>query len=74
METLRYTYVYSVLSTGETSEFSQMATSKEEAAELIVPRIADLEFTDESNIKLGDLISIDKKIGDNYIACEGCAS
>lgn len=74
METLRYTYLYSVLSTGETSEFSQMATSKEEAAALIVPRIADLEFTDESDIKLGDLISIDKKIGDNYIACEGCAS
>jgi hypothetical protein len=73
-ETLRYTYVYSVLSTGETSEFSQMATSKEEAAELIVPRIADLEFTDESDIKLGDLINIDKKIGDNYITCEGCAS
>ncbi len=74
MELLRYTYVYSVLSTGETSEFSQMATSKEEAAELIVPRVADLEFTDEADIKLGDLISIDKKIGDNYIACEGCAS
>lgn len=32
METLRYTYLYEVISTGEKSEFSQMATSKEEAA------------------------------------------
>ncbi|MFS0855298.1 MULTISPECIES: hypothetical protein [Paenibacillus] len=71
---MRYTYLYEVVSTGEKSEFSQMATSKEEAAALIVARIADLEFTDESDIKLGDLISISKQVGDNYIACEGCAS
>ncbi|CAI6085760.1 hypothetical protein Q9R46_23375 [Paenibacillus sp. RRE4] len=74
METLRYTYLYEVISTGETSEFSQMATSKEEAAALIVARIADLEFTEESDIKLGDLIAISKQVGDNYVACEGCAS
>jgi len=74
VDTLRYTYLYEVVSTGEKSEFSQMATSKEEAAALIVARIADLEFTDESDIKLGDLISISKQVGDNYVACEGCAS
>ncbi|WP_017690775.1 hypothetical protein [Paenibacillus sp. PAMC 26794] len=74
MDTLRYTYLYEVVSSGEKSEFSQMATSKEEAAALIVARIADLEFTDESDIKLGDLISISKQVGDNYVACEGCAS
>ncbi|WP_340015563.1 hypothetical protein [Paenibacillus sp. FSL K6-1318] len=74
MDTLRYTYLYEVVSTGEKSEFSQMATSKEEAAALIIARIADLEFTDESDIKLGDLISISKQVGDNYVACEGCAS
>ncbi|PYE51452.1 hypothetical protein HUB98_05535 [Paenibacillus barcinonensis] len=71
---MRYTYLYEVVSTGEKSEFSQEATSKEEAAELIVARIADLEFTDESDIKLGKVIAISKKVGDNYIACEGCAS
>ncbi|WP_339193786.1 hypothetical protein NSQ20_12425 [Paenibacillus sp. FSL K6-1122] len=71
---MRYTYLYEVVSTGEKSEFSQMATSKEEAAALIVARIADLEFTDESDIKLGKVIAISKKVGDNYIACEGCAS
>ncbi|WP_025678353.1 hypothetical protein [Paenibacillus massiliensis] len=74
METLRYTFTYEVISTGETSEFSQMATSKEEAAELILPRIADLEFTDESDIRLGNLTAISKQVGDNYVACEGCAS
>jgi hypothetical protein len=74
VETLRYTYLYEVISTGEKSEFSQMATSKEEAAALIVARIADLEFTEESDIKLGDLIAISKQVGDNYVACEGCAS
>jgi hypothetical protein len=73
-QTLRYMFLYTVKSTGEKSEFSQMATSKEEAAELIVPRIADLEFTDESDIELGDLTSISRQVGDNYIACEGCAS
>ncbi|MCP1184925.1 hypothetical protein [Paenibacillus sp. 1781tsa1] len=71
---MRYTYLYEVVSTGEKSEFSQMATSKEEAAALIIARIADLEFTDESDIKLGKVINISKKVGDNYIACEGCAS
>jgi len=74
METLRYTYLYEVISTGGKSEFSQMATSKEEAAALIVARIADLEFTGEEDIKLGDLIAISKQVGDNYVACEGCAS
>ncbi|WP_145052288.1 MULTISPECIES: hypothetical protein [Paenibacillus] len=74
METLRYTFEYEVVSSGEKSEFSQMATSKEEAAALIIERIADLEFTGEEDIKLGDLIAISKQVGDNYVACEGCAS
>lgn len=74
METLRYTFEYEVVSSGEKSEFSQMATSKEEAAALIIARIADLEFTGEEDIKLGDLITISKQVGDNYVACEGCAS
>ncbi|MCM3175777.1 MULTISPECIES: hypothetical protein [unclassified Paenibacillus] len=74
METLRYTFEYEVVSSGEKSEFSQMGTSKEEAAALIIARIADLEFTGEEDIKLGDLIAISKQVGDNYVACEGCAS
>lgn len=71
---MRYTFAYTVKSTGEKSEFSQEADSKEEAATLITSRIADLEFTDETDIELGDTIAISKKVGDNYIACEGCAS
>ncbi|WP_413373229.1 hypothetical protein [Paenibacillus taichungensis] len=73
-ETLRYTFEYINKSNGEMSEFSQMATSREEAETLIIPRIADLEFAGPEDIVLGDLISISKKVGDNYIACEGCAS
>lgn len=73
-EMLRYTFAYTVKSTGYSSEFSQIATRKEEAASLIVARIADLEFTDLEDIELGEVISISKKVGDNYIACEGCAS
>ncbi|MBD8836263.1 hypothetical protein IFU39_00320 [Paenibacillus sp. CFBP 13594] len=71
---MRYTFIYEVLSDNSSSEFSQEAESQEEAAELIVARIADLEFTDESDIRLGKVINISKKVGDNYIACEGCAS
>lgn len=71
---MRYTFEYEVLSSQSSSEFSQEAESQEEAATLIVARIADLEFTDESDIKLGEVIAISKKVGDNYIACEGCAS
>lgn len=76
-ETLRYTFEYINRENGEQpvrSEFSQMATSREEAERLIVPRIADLEFTGPESIVLGDLISISKQVGDNYVACEGCAS
>ena len=71
---MRYTFEYDVISSQSSSEFSQEAESQEEAAALIVTRIADLEFTDESDIKLGKVIAISKKVGDNYIACEGCAS
>jgi len=74
MGKLRYTFTYKVLSTGEESEFSQMAENKEEAAVLIVGRIADLEFTEVSDIHLLKLTDISKQVGDNYIACEGCAS
>ncbi|OMF05245.1 hypothetical protein BK129_14755 [Paenibacillus amylolyticus] len=72
--TLRHTYAYEVISTGESSEFSIMADNSEDAEKLILPRIADLEFTEESDIRLGKLLSVSKKVGDNYVACEGCAS
>ncbi|MEK4273181.1 hypothetical protein [Paenibacillus sp. FSL R7-0026] len=71
---MRYTFEYRVISSNSKSEFSQEADSQEEAAALIVTRIADLEFTDESDIKLGKVIAISKKVGDNYVACDGCAS
>jgi hypothetical protein len=72
--TLKHTYAYEVISTGEKSEFSIMADNSEDAASMIVPRIADLEFTEPDNIRLGELLSVSKKVGDNYVACEGCAS
>ncbi|OMF17221.1 hypothetical protein BK131_04450 [Paenibacillus amylolyticus] len=73
-ETLRYTFKYTVKSTGECSEMSVMADSKEDAEAIIPARIADIEFTEEDDIELGELLSISKKVGDNYVACEGCAS
>jgi hypothetical protein len=71
---VRYTFEYIVLTTRERSELSQEAESKDEAEVLILPRIADLEFTDESDIEILQLLSVSKQVGDNYIACEGCAS
>ena len=71
---MRYTFEYIVLTTRERSELSQEAESKDEAEALILPRIADLEFTDESDIEILQLLSVSKQVGDNYIACEGCAS
>ncbi|MNC62498.1 hypothetical protein D3C75_1125260 [compost metagenome] len=71
---LRHTYAYEVISTGYVSEFSIEADNSEDAAQLIVGRIADIEFTDEDDIRLGNLLEVSKKVGDNYIACEGCAS
>ncbi|MMZ45659.1 hypothetical protein D1872_72630 [compost metagenome] len=71
---LRHTYAYEVISTGYESEFSVEADNSEDAAQLIVGRIADIEFTDEDDIRLGKLLSVSKKVGDNYVACEGCAS
>ncbi|OPG98915.1 hypothetical protein B2I21_08475 [Chryseobacterium mucoviscidosis] len=73
-EVFRYTFAYTVKSTGEYSEMSQLATSKEEAKAIIPARIADIEFTEEDDIQLGELINISKQVGDNYVACEGCAS
>ncbi|MER2061451.1 MAG: hypothetical protein ABS894_00820 [Aerococcus urinaeequi] len=73
-EKLRYTFAYTVNSTGERSEMSVMAESKEDAEAIIKDRIADIEFTEVDDIELGELLSISKQVGDNYVACEGCAS
>lgn len=66
----RYLFEYK-LSDGSESEFSLAANSEEEARIAIKERIADIEFVDEKDVIVGDLIkTLDVK--DNYFECEGC--
>ncbi|WP_433943002.1 hypothetical protein [Paenibacillus sp. SN-8-1] len=73
-ETLRYTFAYQVISTGKEEQISVLAESKEKALQLALETAYDYEFTTEDDIKMGDLLSISKAVGDNYIECAGCAS
>lgn len=67
----RYLFEYEVVSSGKKSEFSIVASSEEEAVAQILERVADMEFTDEDDIKIGKLIkTLDLK--DHYYECEGC--
>ena len=71
---LRYTFEYFVKSEAKTDQISVLATSREEAEQKALPMAADYEFRDIEDIELRGCINIDKKIGDGYVACEGCAS
>ncbi|GIP23817.1 MULTISPECIES: hypothetical protein [Paenibacillus] len=73
-ENLRYTFAYTVISTGKEEQISVLADSKEQAAKLALETAYDYEFTTEDDIQMGDLLSISKAVGDNYIECAGCAS
>lgn len=69
----RYLYNYHVISTGKNGEFSQVAESAEEAKTLIHERIVDLEFTEDDDVIIENLIKVldaEKTI----FACEGCES
>lgn len=73
-ESLRYTFAYKVISTGKEEQISVLAESKEQAAQLALETAYDYEFTSEEDIQMGELLSISKAVGDNYIECAGCAS
>lgn len=67
----RYLFSYTIKSTGESSEFSQIAQSEEEAKQLLLERVADIEFTEIEDVLIGDLIkTIDAST--HYYECEGC--
>lgn len=67
----RYLFEYEIISTGMISQFSIVAANEDEAKANIKERVADIEFTDESDIEIKSLIkSIDAS--DNYYECEGC--
>ena len=46
----RYLFEYKILPTGETSEFSYVAASEEEARQSIQERVADLEFVEPEEV------------------------
>ncbi len=73
-EILRYTFAYKVLSTGNEEQISVFADSKEKASELALETAYDYEFTSKEDIEMGQLLSISKAVGDNYVECAGCAS
>ncbi|RAS79971.1 hypothetical protein [Priestia endophytica] len=67
----RYLFQYEVLSLKKEGEFSVVAQSEEEAASQILERVADIEFTDEDDVKIGRLIKV-IEAKDHYYECEGC--
>ncbi|MFC7063487.1 hypothetical protein [Halobacillus seohaensis] len=67
----RFLFEYEVISTGTKSEFSITELNEEQAKDKIVERVADMEFTEEDDIKIGEMIKI-LNIEDNYYECEGC--
>ena len=67
----RYLFSYSIKSTGDSGEFSQIAQSEEEAKQLIVERVADIEFTDTEDVVIGELIKT-INASTQYYECEGC--
>ncbi|MDL4842374.1 hypothetical protein [Aquibacillus rhizosphaerae] len=67
----RYLFEYEVISSGLISQFSIVSASESEAKAQIKERVADIEFTEESDITIKNLIkTIDAT--DNYYECEGC--
>ncbi|MFP7478364.1 hypothetical protein [Terribacillus saccharophilus] len=67
----RYLFEYKILPTGETSEFSHVAASEEEARQSIKERVADLEFVEPEEVEIGTLLrTLDAS--KRYYECEGC--
>ncbi|MFC5650974.1 hypothetical protein ACFPYJ_18035 [Paenibacillus solisilvae] len=70
----KYLFAYKVKSSDKSWESSIIAESEEKARTAIIAKIADFEFTDESEIELGELLAIKEANGNQYIECEGCSA
>ncbi|BBH18850.1 hypothetical protein Back11_01950 [Paenibacillus baekrokdamisoli] len=70
----KYLFAYKVKSNEKSWESSVIAETEEKAREKIVAKIADFEFTDESEIELGELLAVKEANGNQYIECEGCSA
>lgn len=67
----RYLFAYEIPSEGKASEMSVPAKTEDDARAKIKAHIADMEFIEEDQVIVGELIkSIPLK--DNYYVCEGC--
>ncbi len=70
----KYLFAYKVKSSEKSWESSIIAESEEKAREKIVIKIADFEFTEESEIILGELLAVKEASGNQYMECEGCSA
>ncbi|MBD2848511.1 hypothetical protein IDH44_25305 [Paenibacillus sp. IB182496] len=70
----RYLFAFEVVSTGSKGEFSWNAATEEEAREQVQAKIADFEFTEVEDIRVGDLLATKETTGDQYYECEGCSA
>ncbi|WP_085524355.1 hypothetical protein [Tuberibacillus sp. Marseille-P3662] len=67
----RYLFEYVVIPENKTSEFSIVAESEDIARNKLVERVADLEFVDESDIRIEKLLKT-LDVEKNYYECEAC--
>ncbi|RKL68450.1 hypothetical protein CR203_05910 [Salipaludibacillus neizhouensis] len=68
----RYLFAYEVISTGVKSEFSIAEMNEDKARAKITERVADMEFTEEDDIKIVELLKV-LELKDSYYECEGCS-
>ncbi|MGD6942874.1 hypothetical protein ACQCT6_12640 [Cytobacillus gottheilii] len=67
----RFLFEYEIISSGISREHSIVAKDEADAKNVAVERIADIEFTDAEDIKLGRLVKA-IELKDTYYECEGC--
>ena len=69
----RYQFNYTITSTGRTGQFSHVEKTEDEARKIAKTRIADFEFTEESDVIVGELLGTFDATK-SYYECEGCSS
>lgn len=67
----RFLFEYEIISSGITREHSIVEKDEAAAKNVAVERIADIEFTEVEDIKLGKLVKT-IELKDTYYECEGC--
>jgi hypothetical protein len=67
----RFLFEYEIVSSGITREHSIVEKDEAAAKNVAVERIADIEFTEVEDIKLGKLVKT-IELKDTYYECEGC--